>query len=54
MARRQARVVDGRADESDGKTPSGRRVISLDPLMVFWLRHHLAMLKEEGEAFGES
>jgi integrase len=47
-------VVDGRADESDGKTPSGRRVISLDSLTVFWLRRHLAMLEEEREAFGES
>lgn len=47
-------VVDGRADESDGKTASGRHVISLDPLTVFWLRHHLAMLKEERKAFGES
>jgi integrase len=27
-------VVDGKADESDGKTESGRRVISLDPLTV--------------------
>jgi integrase len=46
-------VADGRAGESDGKTPSGRRVISLDPLTVVWLRHHLAMLKEEREAFEE-
>jgi integrase len=47
-------VVDGRADESDGKTPSGRRVISLDPLTVFYLRRHLAMLADERETFGES
>jgi integrase len=46
-------VVDGKADESDGKTPSGRRVISLDPLTVSYLRRHLAMLDEEREAFGE-
>jgi integrase len=47
-------VVDGKADESDGKTASGRRMISLDPLTVFWLRRHLAMLADEREAFGES
>jgi integrase len=47
-------VVDGRADESDGKTPSGRRVISLDPLTVFYLRRHLAMLADERETFGEN
>ena len=27
-------VVDGKAEESDGKTESGRRTISLDPLTV--------------------
>ena len=47
-------VVDGRADESDGKSPSGRRVISLDPLTMFYLRRHLAMLADEREALGES
>ena len=40
-------VVDGKADESDGKTESGRRVISLDPLTVAYLRRHLAMLDAE-------
>lgn len=47
-------VVDGKADESDGKTESGRRTISLDPLTVAYLRRHLAMLDDEREAFGES
>ena len=47
-------VVDGKADESDGKTESGRRVISLDPLTVAYLRRHLAMLDTEREAFGDS
>jgi integrase len=47
-------VVDGKADESDGKTESGRRVISLDPLTVAYLRRHLAMLDTEKEAFGDS
>jgi integrase len=45
-------VVDGKADESDGKTESGRRVISLDPLTVAYLRRHLAMLDTERRAFG--
>jgi integrase len=46
-------VVDGKADESDGKTESGRRVISLDPMTVAYLRRHLAMLDTEREAFGD-
>ena len=46
-------VVDGKADESDGKTESGRRVISLDLLTVAYLRRHLAMLDTEKEAFGD-
>jgi integrase len=44
-------VVGGKADESDGKTESGRRVISLDPLTVAYLRRHLAMLDTDREAF---
>ena len=47
-------VVDGKAEESDGKTESGRRTISLDPLTVAYLRRHLAMLDAEREAFGDS
>ena len=47
-------VVDGKAEESDGKTESGRRVISLDPLTIAYLRRHLAMLDTEKEAFGNS
>lgn len=47
-------VVYGKADKSDGKTESGRRVISLDPLTVAYLRRHLAMLDTEREAFGGS
>jgi integrase len=46
-------VVDGKADESDGKTESARRVISLDPLTLSYLRRHLAMLDAEREAFGD-
>jgi hypothetical protein len=40
-------VVDGKAADSDGKTESGNRTISLDPLTVTYLRRHLAMLDEE-------
>jgi integrase len=47
-------VVDGKTEESDGKTESGRRTISLDPLTVAYLRRHLAMLDAEREAFGDS
>jgi integrase len=47
-------VVGGKAEESDGKTESGRRTISLDPLTVAYLRRHLAMLDTEREAFGDS
>jgi integrase len=47
-------VVDGKTEESDGKSESGRRTISLDPLTVAYLRRHLAMLDAEHEAFGDS
>lgn len=46
-------VVDGKADESDGKTEGGRRVISPDPLTVAYLRRRLAMLDTEREALGD-
>lgn len=45
-------VVDGKAEDSDGKTESARRTISLDPLTVSYLREHLAMLDDERKAFG--
>ncbi len=47
-------VVDGKAEEPDGKTESDRRVIYLDPLTVAYLRRHMAMLDTEKEAFGNS
>lgn len=47
-------VVAGKASDPDGKTESGRRTISLDPLTVAYLRRHLAMLDEERRAFGQS
>jgi integrase len=45
-------VVDGKAEDSDGKSESGQRTISLDPLTVVYLRRHLAMLDEEWAAYG--
>src|SRR3954453_19701005 len=47
-------VVAGRAEESDGKTESGNRTISLDLLTVAYLRRHLEMLEKERRAFGQS
>lgn len=47
-------VVDGKAEESDGKTESGRRAIALDALTVAYLHQHLAMLDKEKEEFGAS
>ncbi len=45
-------VVDGKAEDSDGKSESGQRTISLDPLTITYLRRHLAMLDEERTTFG--
>jgi integrase len=45
-------VVAGHAQDSDGKTESGRRTVSLDPLTVDYLRQHLVMLDAERAAFG--
>lgn len=45
-------VVDGKAEDSDGKSDSGRRTISLDPFTVAYLRRHVAMLDDERKAFG--
>jgi integrase len=47
-------VVDGKAEDSDGKTESSRRTISLDPLTVAYLRQHLMMLDKERQAFGSA
>lgn len=47
-------VVNGKAEDSDGKSASGRRAISLDPLTVAYLRQHVAMLDAERKAFGTS
>jgi len=45
-------VVAGRAEDSDGKTESSRRTISLDPFTVAALRQHLNMIDKERAAFG--
>lgn len=45
-------VVAGHAVDSDGKTDSGWRTISLDPFTVAALRRHLEMLDIERDAFG--
>jgi integrase len=45
-------VVDGKAIDSDGKSDSGWRVISLDAFTVSELRTYLATLDEERAAFG--
>jgi integrase len=47
-------VVDGRAQDSDGKTEGSRRIISLDPFTVAALRKHIGMLDQERLAFGSS
>jgi integrase len=44
--------VDGRAEESDGKTAAGVRTVSLDAFTIAALRRHLAMLDAEQHAFG--
>lgn len=46
--------VDGRAEESDGKSEAGERVISLDAFTVAALRKHLAMLDAERQEFGSA
>ena len=47
-------VVAGRAQDSDGKTESSRRTISLDPFTVAALRQHLNMIDKERAAFGSA
>jgi integrase len=47
-------VVAGRAEESDGKTASGRRTVALDRLTISYLRRHLQMLADERREFGDS
>ena len=46
--------VDGRAEQADGKSEAGERVLSLDAFTVAALRQHLAMFDEERTAFGSA
>jgi Phage integrase family len=47
-------VVKGHATDSDGKTESSRRIISLDPFAVAALRRFVEMIEGERDAFGAS
>lgn len=47
-------VVDGRAEDSDGKSAAGRRTISLDPFTVTHLAAFAAQLDEEARAHGRA
>lgn len=46
-------VVAGQTIDSDGKSNSGVRTISLDGFTVELLRQYLALLDDEREGFGE-
>jgi integrase len=45
-------VVDGRAEDSDGKSAAGRRAIALDPYTVKHLSRYVAKIDEEAAAHG--
>jgi integrase len=47
-------VVDGRAEDSDGKSAAGRRAIALDPYTVKHLACYVAKLDDEAAAHGRS
>ena len=47
-------VVKGRATESDGKSESSCRTISLDPFTIAALRQYVEMIDRERAAFGAS
>jgi integrase len=47
-------VVRGRAEDSDGKTRTSRRILALDPATVAVLRAHLAQLAAERAEWGAS
>ena len=47
-------VVDGRVEDSDGKSSAGRRLISLDDFTVKHLRRYVARIDAERSAFGAS
>ena len=45
-------VVDGRPEDSDGKTAAGRRAIALDPYTVTHLSRYVATIDDEAAAHG--
>jgi len=47
-------VVDGQAQDSDGKTDASGRIISLDPFTIAALRKYIGMLDDERAEFGSS
>jgi|BarGraIncu00222A_1022003.scaffolds.fasta_scaffold02834_1 integrase len=47
-------VVDGRAEDSDGKTAAGRRTLSLDSFTVKHLRAYVGLIESERETLGNS
>jgi len=47
-------VVDGRVEDSDGKTAAGRRTLSLDSFTVKHLREYVALIESERQVVGDS
>ena len=45
-------VVDGRAEDSDGKSAAGRRAIALDPYTVKPLSRYVTKIDDEAAAHG--
>jgi hypothetical protein len=45
-------IVDGRAEDSDGKSAAGRRAIALDPYTVKHLVRYVAKIDDEAAAHG--
>jgi hypothetical protein len=45
-------VVDGRPEDSDGKSAAGRRAIALDPYTVKHLARYVAKIEHEAAAHG--
>ena len=47
-------VVDGQAQDSDGKTDASGRIISLNPFTIAALRKYIGILDDERAEFGSS
>jgi integrase len=45
-------VVDGKAEESDGKSENAQRMLALDPLTLALVQKHLEQLEQEKAEFG--